>query len=268
VSTTISASLVKELRDATGAGMMDCKRALEETGGDLEAARDLLRKQGLGQAAKRAGRETSEGLVLARVSGGKGTLVAVGCETEPVSNNPDFRAFADRALEAVESGGTAAVETLEDERVDLVAKLGENIVVRAEQVDAGDGEVLASYVHTPRNQIGVLVRARGGAQEDARQVALHASFAAPGWLRREDVPAEVVDAERQIYLNSDEVQGKPEQAREKIVEGMLNKRFFAASPGGVLLEQPFIVDTAKTVRQFAEEKGLEIVDVRRLSVSG
>jgi elongation factor Ts len=266
VSTTISASLVKELREATGAGMMDCKRALEETDGDVEAARDLLRKQGLGQAAKRAGRETSEGVVMAHVSGHVGTLVAVGCETEPVSNNPDFRAFAQRALEAVEAGGEGAVASLEDERVELVAKLGENIVVRSARLEAGDGEVLASYVHTPRNHIGVLVRARGASEDAARQVAMHVSFAAPGWLRREDVQEDVVDAERQIYLNSDEVQSKPEQAREKIVEGMLTKRFFAAK-GGALLDQAYIYETNKNVGQALDEAGIEVVDFVRASVT-
>jgi elongation factor Ts len=267
VSTTISASLVKQLRDATGAGMMDCKRALEQTGGDLEAAQTLLRQRGMQQAGKRAGRETTEGIVLTRVDGGVGTLVGVGCETEPVSTSPDFQAFAERALEAVARDGESAVESLEDERVELVAKLGENIVVRGSRLEAGDGELLASYVHPPRNRIGVLVRARGASEEAARRIAMHISFAAPGWLRREDVPAEVVDAERQILVNSDEVQGKPEQAREKIVEGMLNKRFFAAQPGGVLLDQPSIHDTAKTVAQAAADEGLEIVEFLRYSVA-
>lgn len=268
MSTTISAGLVKELRDATGAGMMDCKRALEETGGDVEAARKLLREKGMAQAGKRAGRETTEGRVLARVSGSVGALAAVGCETEPVSNNPDFQAFAGRVLDAVERHGETGADSLEAERVELVARLGENIVVRGERLEAREGEVLAAYVHPPRNHIGVLVRARGGSDGAARRIAMHISFAAPGWMRRDDVPAEVVDAERQIYLNSDELQGKPEQARDKIVEGMLNKRFFAAQPGGVLLDQPFIHDTAKSVAQAAAEESLELLEFRRFSVSG
>jgi elongation factor Ts len=266
--TVISASAVKELRDATGAGMMDCKRALQETGGDFEAAKQLLRQQGMAQAGKRAGRETTEGRVLANVANGTGTMVAVGSESEPVSKSPDFLAFAERALGAVEQGGESAVEGLEDERVELVSRLGENIVVRGARVEASGDEQLATYVHPPAQKIGVLVRLRGGSPELARQLAMHISFAAPGWLRREDVPAETVEAERQIYLNSDELQGKPEQARDKIVTGMLNKRFYAAQPGGVLLDQPWIHDTAKTVGQALADEGAELVEFRRLSVAG
>ncbi|MFL6016329.1 MAG: translation elongation factor Ts, partial [Gaiellaceae bacterium] len=137
----ISASLVKELRDETGAGMMDCKRALAETGGDIEAARVLLRERGMASAAKREGRSTTEGLVGYRISDLHGTMVGVGCETEPVSNNDEFQSFAKKVLDAVDKAGTAAVEQLEEERIELVAKLGENIVVsppaRFEKVDGG-----------------------------------------------------------------------------------------------------------------------------------
>src|SRR5262245_14551290 len=139
----IAASLVKELRDKTGAGMMDCKRALEETNGDLEAAVTLLREKGMASAAKRAGRETSEGKVGYRLAddGSRGTLVAVGCETEPVSNNDEFLAFAKEVLEAVDARGTGAEAELEEERVQLAGKLGENIVVfgsaRFERVEGG-----------------------------------------------------------------------------------------------------------------------------------
>src|SRR3954451_15613349 len=125
----ISAGQVKELRERTGAGMMDCKRALVETSGDLDAAQKLLREKGMAQAAKRAGRETNEGVVLARVDGNAGAIVAVGCETEPVSKNDEFRAFADAVLDAVEAGGPEAAAELEEQRVDLAGKLGENIVV-------------------------------------------------------------------------------------------------------------------------------------------
>src|SRR4249920_4108719 len=126
MSTTISASLVKELRDSTGAGMMDCKRALEETDGDLDAARTLLRERGMASAGKRAGRETTEGLVGYIVDGGVGSIVGIGCETEPVSKNDEFQEFATRALRAVHADGAAAVDAFEDERIDLVARLGEN----------------------------------------------------------------------------------------------------------------------------------------------
>jgi elongation factor Ts len=266
---TITAALVKELREATGAGMMDCKRALEETGGDLEAARTLLRERGMARAGKRAGRETTEGKVGVRVAGDVGTLVAIGCETEPVSNNDEFLSYGKRVLEAVERDGEQAVEELDAERMELVAKLGENIVVvGARRMEAGEGEVLAQYVHPPANRIGVLVKVRGDDAQTARMLAMHISFGAPTWARRSDVPDEIVEAERQVYLNSDELEGKPEQARPKIVEGMLAKRFFAAQPGGVLLDQPYIHEPSKTVAQALQEQGLELVDFQRYSVAG
>ncbi len=130
--TEISAALVKELRDLTGAGMMECKRALQEAGGDIEAAQRLLRERGLAQAQKRAGRTTTEGKVgyILADDGSRGTMVAVGCETEPVSNNEEFLAFAEKVLRAVDAEGIDAAAGLEQERTELVAKLGENIVVR------------------------------------------------------------------------------------------------------------------------------------------
>jgi elongation factor Ts len=265
----ISASLVKELRDQTGAGMMDCKRALQETDGDLEAAKRLLRERGLASAGKRAGRATTEGLVGYRIENGRGAMVAVGCETEPVSKTAEFQAFAKKVLETVEADGPGGVESLDAERTDLIASLGENVVVTgAERYDATDGQVLDGYVHPPANKIGVLVLLEGGSQELARQLAMHVSFASPEWASRDDVPTEALEAERAIYLNSDEVQSKPEAAREKIVGGMLNKRFFAASPGGVLADQAWIHDSSKTVGQALEEAGARLVAFRRLSVTG
>ena len=268
MSTTISATQVKELRDATGAPMMDAKRALQETNGDLEAARTLLREKGMAQVAKRAGRTTTEGLVGYRIADGVGTMVAVGCETEPVSKNDAFQAFAKTVLEAVHSGGTGAVESLEQDRIDVGAKLGENIVVvGAERYEIGGGETVNAYAHPPANKIGVIVKLEGGSEELARQLAMHISFAAPEWTSKDDVPAETVEAEKQVYLNSDELEGKPEQAKEKIVEGMLAKRFFAAQPGGTLTEQPWIHDAAKTVGQALAEAGARVVAFKRLSVA-
>ncbi|HSO02276.1 MAG TPA: translation elongation factor Ts [Gaiellaceae bacterium] len=268
MSTTISAAQVKELRDATGAPMMDAKRALQETDGDLDAARTLLREKGMAQVAKRAGRATSEGLVGYRIEGGKGSMVAVGCETEPVSKNDEFQSFAKKVLEAVHADGPGAVDALEQDRVDVSAKLGENIVVvGAERYEIGDGEIVNAYAHPPANKIGVLVKLEGGTEELARQLAMHISFAAPEWTTKEDVPADVVEAEKQVYLNSDELEGKPEQAKEKIVEGMLAKRFFAAQPGGALTEQPWIHDTAVTVGQALADAGARVVAFTRLSVA-
>ena len=268
MSATISASLVKELRDATGAGMMDCKRALEETGGDLDAARTLLRERGMASAGKRAGRETTEGLVGYIVDGSVGSIVGVGCETEPVSKSDEFQAFATKVLRGVHADGPDAVELFEEERIDLIAKLGENIVVvGAERFDAPEGNALAAYAHPPANKIGVLVELHGGSEELARQLAMHISFAAPEWTTRDDVPAEVLAAERSIFENTEEIQSKPEAAREKIVDGMLNKRFFAAVPGGALVEQAWIHEPSKTVGQALADAGASVARFVRISVA-
>jgi elongation factor Ts len=265
--TEISASLVKELRDLTGAGMMDCKRALQDTNGDLDAAKTLLRERGLASAAKRAGRETTEGKVGYRVADDakRGVIIAVGCETEPVSNNEEFLAFAVKLLEAVEREGPDAVDQLDEDRQELAAKLGENIVVAgAARFEAIDGAVIDGYSHPPANKLGVLVQVRGGSDEIARKLAMHiAASPATRWIGREDVPEDVVTAEREIYTNSDEVQSKPEQAREKIVEGMLNKRFFAEQ---VLVDQPWIHETSKSVGEVLGEQGAEVLEFERLQL--
>ncbi len=269
MSTTISASLVKELRDLTGAGMMDCKRALEETGGDVEAARTLLRERGLASAGKRAGRETTEGLVGYRITDAAGTMVGIGCETDFVAGSDEFLAFGKKILEAVEADGEGVLDRFEEERLELIGKLGENIVVvDAVRFEVFDGHVVDGYAHPPANKIGVLVDLEGGTPELARQLAMHISFAAPEWTTREEVPGDVLAAERRIYLNSDEVQSKPEAAREKIVDGMLGKRFFAATPGGALVEQAWIHDPAKTVGKALEEAGASVARFARISVAG
>jgi elongation factor Ts len=263
----ISAALVKELRERTGAPMMDCKRMLVETNGDIEAAIVLLRERGMAQAAKRAGRATSEGLVGYRLAddGKKGTIVAVGCETEPVSKSDEFQAFAKKVLDAVDANGTDAVQELDTERNELVAKLGENIVfVGGARFEAVDGGLVTAYAHPPANKLGVLVQLRGGNDELGRKLAMHIAASSPQWIGREDIPEETVTAEREIYANSDEVQSKPEQARQKIVEGMLNKRFFGAN---VLVDQEWVHDSSKTVGQALQEAGAEVLEFERLAVS-
>jgi elongation factor Ts len=262
--TEITADLVRQLREMTGAPMMDCKRALQDAGGDLEAARQLLRERGMAQASKRAGNETPEGVVLTRVDDSQGTIVAVGSETEPVSKNDEFRAFADRVLDAVADGGPDAVEALEDERKELVGKIGENIIVRgAARFESGNGDSLAAYVHPPANKIGVLVRTEGS-PEAARRLAMHIAFAAPRFASREEVPEEEIANERSVYEKLPEVESKPEQAREKIVEGMLGKRFFAEN---VLAEQPWIHEPKKTVAQALEEEGVKLLEFQRYALA-
>jgi elongation factor Ts len=263
---TISASLVKQLREETGAGMMDCKRALEEAGGDLEAARTLLREKGMASAAKRAGREATEGLVGFRIADGRGTIVGVGCETEPVSKNEEFQAFAKKALDLVHEHGVEAIEQLDEERVELVAKMGENIVISGSaRFTPEDGQVVEGYAHPPANKLGVLTLIKGGSADFAKKLSMHIAAAAPEWISREDVPAEMVTSEREIYANSDEVLSKPEQAREKIVDGMLNKRFFAAR---VLTDQPWIHDDKKTVGQALADEGAEVLEFERIALAG
>jgi len=264
----ISAALVKELRDRTGAGMMDCKRALQETNGDMDAAVTLLREKGMAQAQKRAGRETTEGLVGYRLAqdNKKGTMVAVGCETEPVSKNDEFQAFAKKVLDVVDAGGIDAAAELEAERVELGVKLGENIVIAgAARFEAVNGSSVAAYAHPPANKLGVLLQVRGGDADLGRKLAMHIAASNPRWISRDDVPEAEVVAEREIYANSDEVQSKPEQARDKIVEGMLGKRFFGAN---VLVDQEWIHDSGKTVGQVLKEAGADVLEYQRFSLAG
>ena len=250
--------------------MMDCKRALQDTNGDMEAAVVLLREKGMANAAKRAGRATTEGLVGYRLADDhkRGTMVAVGCETEPVSKNEEFQAFGQKALDLVEAEGIDAVAKLEEERAELSGKLGENIAIAgAARFEAVDGGRLAAYVHPPANKLGVLLHVRGGDDELARNLAMHISWSDPRWIGREDVPEDLIVAEREIYLNSDEVQSKPEQAREKIVTGMLDKRFFAER-GGVLADQPWIHDGSASVGKVLADAGAEVLEFQRFSLAG
>lgn len=263
--TEISAKLVKELRDMTGAGMMECKRALVETGGNVEEAQRLLREKGMASAGKRAGRETTEGKVLAEVEDHRGAMVAVGCETEPVSKNEDFLHYAQRVLDVVSEQGPDAVAELEEERLVLVARIGENIAVRgAARMESVNGEVLEAYVHPPAEKIGVLIRLAGGDRELARMLAQHISFANPQYASRDEVPDDAIAGERAIYEKLPDVISKPEQVRPKIVEGMLGKRFFAEV---VLADQPWIHETSLTVGKALEERGAEIREFVRFALA-
>jgi len=263
----IPAALVKKLRDETGAPMMDCKRALVEADGDYDAGLRLIRERGQAQALKRADRSTSEGLVGYRLAddGSKAAMVAVGCETEPVSKNEEFQAFAKKVLDIGDEKGAGAESELDEERTALVAKLGENVVVvGTAHYEATNGEFISAYAHPPANKLGVLVQMKGGDPDLGRKVAMHIAASNPQWIDRDTVPAAAVTEEREIYANSDEVQSKPEQARDKIVEGMLNKKFFGAN---VLLDQEWVHDSSKTVAQALKEAGAEVVDFQRFSVA-
>ena len=264
----ISAALVKELRDQTGAPMMDCKRALQEASGDMELAARLLREKGLAGAAKRSDRATPEGKVGYRLADDskRGTMVAVGCETEPVSNNEEFLAFAKKVLETVEAEGPGAEVGLEEERAQLAGRLGENVVVAGTaRFEAVNGGLISAYAHPPRNKIGVLLQIRGGSDDLARKVAMHIAAMKPSWIGRDDVPEETVTQEREIYASSDEVQSKPEQARGKIVEGMLNKRFYGSQ---VLADQEWIHDSSKKVGDALKDEGAEVLEFERFELAG
>ncbi len=169
-------------------------------------------------------------------------------------------------LEVVEARGVDAAAELDEERTELTAKLGENIVVAgAARFEAVDGGLVAAYAHPPANKLGVLLQLRGGDADLGRKVAMHIAASNPQWIARDDVPPDALASEREIYLNSDEVQSKPEQARERIVEGMLNKRFFGAN---VLADQEWIHDSSKTVGQALQESGAEVLEFERFALAG
>jgi elongation factor Ts len=196
----------------------------------------------------------------------RGTMVAIGCETEPVSKNEEFEAFGKKVLDLVEAEGIDAVSQLDEERAELSGKLGENIAIAgAARFEAVDGGRIGAYAHPPANKLGVLLHLRGGDDDLARKLAMHVAASSPQWIARDDVPEESLAAEREIFANSDEVQSKPEQAREKIVEGMLNKRFFQAQ---VLTDQEWIHDGSLTVGQVLADAGAEVLEFERFSLAG
>ncbi len=259
----IPADLVRELRERTGAGMMDCKRALEEVNGDLDAAQKRLREKGITQAAKRSDRETTEGKVAIELGETVAAMIAVGCETEPVSNNEGFLIFVQRVLDAVSQHGVEGASELEDERVELAARLGENILVQgAVRFEGEEGEVLSGYVHPPANKIGVLVHGKGN-PDVAYLLAQHIAFAAPQYLTRTEVPEAEVNAEREILVKQPDVASKPEEVRGKIVEGRLQKWLAVR----VLEEQEWIHDLSKKVGQALQEAGFDAIEFRRFALA-
>jgi elongation factor Ts len=265
----ISAAEVKELRERTGAGMLDCKKALEETGGDMEAAIDLLRSKGAAKAAKRAGRAATEGTLASHVENGVGALVELNCETDFVARTDDFRALARRLAEHVAehstdldgaAGGEAVLDQplmsdgplLGDVVTDVAAKTGERIVVhRVARFQAESGRV-GSYIHMT-GKIGVLVELGGAADEGlARDVAMHVAAARPLAVSGSEIPPEVVERERAVYLEQVRQEGKPENIQAKIVEGKL-QRFYKEQ---ALLDQPFVKDPDRTIGQLVGEVGV------------
>lgn len=242
-----SAKDVQSLRQATGVGMLDAKRALEACDGDMEAAVTWLREQGLADKAKRQDREATQGAVAAVRDHSVAALVELRCETDFVAKSADFVALADELAELVAAKGEGAVAERQADVDHLVTTLKENISVgRVARLEAVDGEVVDLYLHQQagRGVNGVAVVLRGAGEELAHEVALNVAFARPTYLRREDVPPDEIAAERQTLENITRNEGKPEAAMGKIVEGRLNGWFKER----VLLEQPYVQDEKRSVQ--------------------
>lgn len=268
----ITASLVKELRDKTGAGMMDAKKALTETDGDMEAAVDWLRTKGLAKAAKKSGRTAAEGLVAVSVDGGRGVAVEVNAETDFVAKNAEFQEMVSgiaaaatgaadvEALLAADLGGKSVADTLTDK----IATIGENMSVR--RMAAVEGETVVSYVHNAATdgmgKIGVLVALTGADAGFGKQVAMHIAASSPASLSEADLDPAIVEKERQVQMDIARESGKPEAVIEKMIGGRM-KKFMAEV---TLLGQSFVVDPDKTVAEAAKDAGAEITGFVRLEV--
>jgi len=273
----ITAGMVKDLREKTGAGMMDCKSALAETAGDLEAAVDWLRKKGISKAAKKAGRVAAEGLVGVAVRANKGALVEVNSETDFVARNDTFKAFVkEAAMLALDAGGDldrllaakmASGASVQESLTNMIAKIGENMSVRRTAVLEIEAGVVVPYVHNAAapelGRIGVLVALRSTAEPAklapiAKQLAMHIAFAAPQALTPEQLPAGLVARERSIQADIARQSGKPENVIEKMIEGRMRKFYEEA----VLLSQIFAIDNetqiAKVVERASKDVGIPV----------
>ena len=268
----ITAALVKELRDTTGAGMMDAKKALTETDGDMDAAVDWLRTKGLATADKKAGRTAAEGLVGVKTDGGVGVAVEVNSETDFVAKNEEFQSMVTKiataaltvadvdALKSADIGGKPVSEVV----TDAIAKIGENMSVR--RMDKLEGSSVTSYVHNAAadglGKIGVLVAYNGSDEATARQVAMHIAAVNPAALAETDLDPAVVEKEKSIQMDIARDSGKPEEVIEKMIMGRM-KKFIAES---TLLNQAFVVNPDLTVGKATEEAGVEITGFVRLEV--
>ena len=245
----ITAQDVKALRDSSGAGMMDCKKALQENDGDIDKAKVWLREKGLAASANRDDRDAAQGVVAVAIVGDAGAIVELKSETDFVAGSDRFKAEADALARLVADRGVDAVSErsaeIEELKVDLKEKIGLGVVKR---IEAADGNVLASYQHLRggRGVNGVLVEISGGSPELGHDVAVHISFARPEYRGRDDVPADVVAAERATLETITRNEGKPEAALDKIVEGRLNGFYKTVA----LLDQPYAKDDKQSVSQF------------------
>jgi elongation factor Ts len=268
----ITAALVKELRDSTGAGMMDAKRALTETDGDMDAAVDWLRTKGLAKAAKKSGRTAAEGLVAVVVEGGKGVAVEVNSETDFVGKNADFQAMvasfakAGLGVDDVEALKSADLDgkTVQETLTAKIATIGENMSVR--RMATLEGDLVVSYVHNAvtagMGNIGVLVALKGGDEAFGKQVAMHVAAVNPASLSEEDLDAAVVAKEKKVQMDIARESGKPEQVIEKMIIGRMKKYMSEVT----LLNQAFVVNPDLTVGDAAKEVGAVIIGFKRLEV--
>ena len=269
----ITASLVKELRERTGAGMMECKKALSETNGDIDAAAEALRKSGAAKADKKSDRVTAEGRIGVAVNGGKAVLVEVNSETDFVANDVNFKAFVDSVAAAALASGVADAEalksvkledgsTIEETRATAIQKLGENIQIRRLVKIDGNNNV-GAYVHS-NGKIGVLVDLVGGNAELANGLAMHVAAMNPPHNKAADVPAEFVAKEKEIELAkmSEKDKAKPAEILEKIISGKINKIVSEVT----LYGQNYVLDSDKTVEQAVKAAGGDVASFQRLAV--
>ena len=269
--TTISASMVKELRERTGLGMMDCKKALADADGDMEKAIEDLRKASGLKAAKKASRVAAEGIVMTQVAedGNYGVIIEINSETDFVARDDNFLAFSKDVLNLAFDNSDADVDALlssgvEDLREKLVQKIGENVNVRRVdrlQFDNADQGIVESYVHS-NNRIAVLISLKGGDEALARDIAMHIAAVNPMVVRPEDVPEEILAKESEIYSAQARESGKPEEIIEKMISGRLRKFISEVS----LLEQPFVKDPEMNVTSLLKESGADIVKFVRYEV--
>ncbi len=269
---TISASQVKALRERTGAGMMECKKALQAADGDIDAAAENMRRDGLAKADKKAGRVAAEGRVVTAVSddGSRALLLEVNSETDFVASNADFVAFAEQVAGAALAAGVEQAEALAELDVDgetvdarrraLVAKLGENISVRRVRCITADNGVIGAYLHGSR--IGCLVALEGGDEALARDIAMHVAATNPEYASPEDVPEDVRQREKAFLIEQAQDSGKPDDIIEKMVEGRLRKYFAEIT----LLGQPFVKDPDQTVEKLLKAAGAKLLAYARFEV--
>ncbi len=268
----ITAAQVKELRERTGAGMMECKKTLVETSGDIEAAIELMRKTGLAKADKKADRVAAEGVIaMARSADGKqAVLVDVNCETDFVAKGDDFTAFAAAAANAALNAGVSSAEQLADVAIDggksveetrkeLIAKIGENITIRRVSRAESTG-VVGAYMHGSR--IGVLTSLEGGDEALAKDIAMHVAASKPVCVSADNVPAEVIEKEKEIFTAQAAESGKPPEIIEKMIGGRINKFLKEIT----LVGQPFVKDPDQTVEKLLASKGATVTAFDRLEV--